>query len=151
MTLQLTIRPAMLADLPALKPCLSRKAFAGFVQQFSNSAAVAVECAGRVRAAGGLFNQLDHFELWFMAANDLRGSREAFGVLRLLQHALAAVPAGQPVRTYVARGNAAGLRLARLSGFTVTGSDDDGPFLHLTVARSAATITCAPQQTNGAG
>lgn len=136
MSHQLTIRPATLADLAALKPCLSRKAFAAFVQQFTNSAAVAVECDGRVRAAGGLFNHLDHFELWFMAADELRGSREAFGVLRLMQHALAAVPGDQPVRTYVARGNTAGLRLAKLSGFRVTGSDDDGPFLHLTVARS---------------
>lgn len=143
MTLDITIRPATLADLAALRPCLSRKAFVGFVQQFENSAAVAVECDGRVRAAGGLFNQVDHFELWFMAAHDLQGSREAFSVVRLLRHALHAVPKNQPVRTYVARGHAAGLRLCRLMGFTITGADDDGPFLHLSGAVPGIDVTCA--------
>lgn len=131
MTLQLTIRPAVLADLAALKPCLTRKTLAHFATQFVHSAAVTVEHDGRVRAAGGLFNQLDHFELWMMVARDLRGSREAFGVVRLLQHALSAVPADQPVRAYVARGQGAGLRLGKLSGFAVDGADDDGPWLRL--------------------
>jgi hypothetical protein len=144
----MNIRVAELSDLAALRPCLSRKAFSTAIHQFMLSAAVTVEVDGRVLATGGLLNQGDHHELWFMAAPDLRVSRHALAVIRTLRVALHGVPASEPVHAYVVRGHDSGLRLCRIMGFRLVDCEDDGPFCHLILARAAAGLVC-PAATEG--
>jgi hypothetical protein len=125
------IRPAMLDDLAQLVPCISRRAFAHVTFQFTHSAAVTVERDGVVLATGGLFPQPDHYELWFMAQRGLKGSRQSYGVIRMMYDALHAVADGLPIHCYVQRGNVIGLRLCRMFGFAVVNAEDDGPWIHL--------------------
>lgn len=107
-------RVAQLSDLAQIYPRLPRRLFARLAYQLGISAAVTVENDGAVLAVGGLYRQADHFELWFLTSETLRGSRLAFRVVRIMHTALSAVPGDQPIVAY-ARGSG-GARLCRLFG-----------------------------------
>lgn len=109
-------RVAVLSDLAALYPKLPRRVFARLAYQLGISAAVTIENDGAVLAVGGLYRQVDHFELWFLTSETLRGSRLAFRVVRIMHAALSAVPGNQPIVAY-ARGSG-GARLCQLFGLT---------------------------------
>ena len=127
----ISVREATLSDLPAVVPCMTRRSFAHLSFQLNHSAALAVELENKVVAVGGIYQQTDHFELWFLAARDLRGRREANAIMRLLRRALHSIPEDQQVFAYVARGHEAGLRLCKCFGFAEAWGEDDSPYIRL--------------------
>jgi hypothetical protein len=139
-------RPAELSDLASLRPMMPARHLARLTDQLLHSQAVTVTADGRPLAMLGLYPMPGHFEAWFVAAPDLRGSRAVPAVLRIFDRLRRALPQDMQIVTTVAEGHETGFRLARILGFAPVLQSLDRRQVVLALNRPQAAVGCPMSQ-----
>ncbi len=120
-------RPATPADIPAVRPRMTRRHFAALTAQITQWPCWALERDGAVLALMGAAPlEPDTLELWFAAAPGLRGTATGRSAIRLVLMRVALFMPGMTLAVRISDRNGKGQRMARLAGFAPTPEILDG-------------------------